>query len=48
LVQACEAYKQGIDIHEYAKDHEELAQAIEFFEAKENKSFRHAERVEAS
>ncbi len=34
LVQACEAYKQGIDIHEYAKDHEELAQAIEFFEKK--------------
>ena len=32
LVQACEAYKKGIDIHEYAKDHEELAQAIEFFE----------------
>jgi len=22
-----------MDIHEYAKDHEELAQAIEFFEA---------------
>lgn len=34
LVQACEAYTKGIDIHEYAKDHEELAQAIEFFEKK--------------
>ncbi len=34
LVQACEAFKKGIDIHEYAKDHEELAQAIEFFEKK--------------
>ena len=33
LVQACEAYKKWMDIHEYAKDHEELAQAIEFFEA---------------
>ncbi|MFA5747674.1 MAG: ribulose-bisphosphate carboxylase [Candidatus Absconditabacterales bacterium] len=48
LVQACEAYKKGIDIHEYAKDHEELAQAIEFFEKKENKEVRHAERREAS
>ena len=34
LVQSCEAFKKGIDIHEYAKDHEELAQAIEFFEKK--------------
>lgn len=34
LVQACEAYKKGVDIHEYAKDYEELAQAIEFFEKK--------------
>jgi ribulose-bisphosphate carboxylase large chain len=32
LVQACEAFKQNIDIHEYAKDHEELREAIEFFE----------------
>jgi ribulose-bisphosphate carboxylase large chain len=32
LVQACEAFKQNIDIHEYAKDHEELRRAIEFFE----------------
>lgn len=48
LVQACEAYKQGIDIHEYAKDHEELAQAIEFFEKKGNKDVRHAERGESN
>ncbi len=34
LVQACEAYTKWVDIHEYAKDHEELAQAIEFFEKK--------------
>ena len=34
MVQACEAYQKGIDIHEYAKDHEELAKAIEFFEKK--------------
>lgn len=48
LVQACEAYKAGIDIHEYAKDHEELAQAIEFFEKKDNKEVRHAERRESN
>ncbi len=48
LVQACEAYKQGIDIHEYAKDHEELAQAISFFEKKDNKDVRHAERGESN
>jgi ribulose-bisphosphate carboxylase large chain len=34
LVQACEAYSKGIDIHEYAKEHSELAEAIEFFEKK--------------
>lgn len=34
LVQACEAYKKGIDIHDYANDHEELRKAIEFFEGK--------------
>ena len=34
LVQACEAYKRNIDIAEYAKDHVELAQAIEFFTKK--------------
>jgi len=48
LVQACEANKLWIDIHEYAKDHEELAQAIEFFEKKENKDVRHAERRESN
>jgi ribulose-bisphosphate carboxylase large chain len=31
LVQACEAYKKGIDINEYAKKHKELAEAIKFF-----------------
>jgi ribulose-bisphosphate carboxylase large chain len=31
IVQACEAYLKEIPIEEYAKDHEELAQAIEFF-----------------
>ena len=35
LVQACEAYTKGIDIHEYAKDHIELQEAIDFFEKKE-------------
>ncbi len=48
LVQACEAYKAWVDIHEYAKDHEELAQAIAFFEKKENKEVRHAERRESN
>ena len=48
LVQACEAYQKGIDIHEYAKDHVELAQAIEFFEKKENKEVRHSERAESN
>lgn len=48
LVQACEAYIKWIDIHEYAKDHEELALAIDFFEKKENKEVRHAERTESN
>lgn len=48
LVQACEAYKAWVDIHEYAKDHEELAQAIEFFEKKDNKEVRHAARRESN
>jgi len=48
LVQSCEAYKQWIDIHEYAKDHIELAQAIEFFEKKDNKEIRHAARRESN
>lgn len=34
LVQACEAYKQNIDINEYAKDKIELKEAIEFFSKK--------------
>jgi len=34
LVQACEAYKQNISIQDYAKNHAELAQAIEFFAPK--------------
>ena len=48
LVQSCEAFIKGIDIHEYAKDHEELGQAIEFFEKKENKDLRHAARRESN
>lgn len=31
LVQACEAYKKGISIEEYAKTHKELSEAIKFF-----------------
>ncbi|AEH60135.1 Ribulose-bisphosphate carboxylase [Methanosalsum zhilinae DSM 4017] len=31
LVQACDAYLKGIDIEEYAKDHNELAQSLEYF-----------------
>ncbi len=46
LVQACEAYTKGIDIHEYAKDHEELAQAIEFFEKKKTLAVKEAEVAE--
>jgi ribulose-bisphosphate carboxylase large chain len=34
IVQACESYQKGIDIHEYAKSHIELAKAIEFFSKK--------------
>jgi ribulose-bisphosphate carboxylase large chain len=34
LVQACEAYKNRIDIHDYAKENIELAKAIDFFEKK--------------
>lgn len=34
LVQACEAYKKGIDIKEYAKTHKELDEAIKFFPKK--------------
>ena len=35
LVQSCEAFQKGVDIHEYAKDHVELAEAIGFFEKKD-------------
>ena len=31
LVQACEAWKQKIDMNEYAKTHAELGQAVEFY-----------------
>jgi len=31
LVQACEAYRKGIDIKKYSKTHRELAEAIKFF-----------------
>lgn len=34
LIQSCEAYLKGIDINEYAKDHVELAEAIQFFTKK--------------
>lgn len=34
LIQACDAYLQDIDIRDYAKNHRELAQAIEFFPEK--------------
>jgi ribulose-bisphosphate carboxylase large chain len=37
VVQACDACKAGIDIHEYAKDHSELAEAIAFFEGEKKK-----------
>jgi ribulose-bisphosphate carboxylase large chain len=46
LVQACEAYTKGIDIHEYAKDHVELAESIEFFEKKKPVEVDHAEKIE--
>lgn len=53
LLQSCEAYQKGVDIHEYAKDHVELAEAIEFFEgekkrkeAKEAEMQREVERAE--
>jgi ribulose-bisphosphate carboxylase large chain len=34
LVQSCEAFKAWVSIYEYAKDHVELADAIDFFENK--------------
>lgn len=32
LRQACEAWQKDVDIHDYAKDHEELRVAIEFYD----------------
>ena len=46
LVQACEAYKKKIDIHEYAKNHKELAEAIDFFEKKKTVEIKEAEQSE--
>ena len=37
LIQSCEAYIKKIDIHEYAKTHVELKEAIDFFEKKKLK-----------
>ena len=48
LVQSCEAYKKGIDIHIYAKTHPELKKAIDFFEKKKDKSEKQAESSEKS
>jgi len=47
LVQACEAHTKNISIEEYAKDHIELKQAIEFF-SKKPKNIEFAESVEES
>ncbi|MCX8158836.1 MAG: ribulose-bisphosphate carboxylase [Candidatus Pacearchaeota archaeon] len=46
LVQACEAYKKNIDIHEYAKTHKELAKSIEFFEKKKESAIKIAMKIE--
>jgi ribulose-bisphosphate carboxylase large chain len=48
LVQSFDAYTKKIDIHEYAKTHKELAEAIEFFEKKKSKEVILAESVESS
>ncbi len=37
LVQSCEAYKKGISIKTYAKNHKELAEAIKFYTKKKKK-----------
>jgi ribulose-bisphosphate carboxylase large chain len=47
LVQACEAYTAGIDIHEYAKNHIELAEAIEFFEKKKKPEIKPKKKMKA-
>jgi ribulose-bisphosphate carboxylase large chain len=42
LLQACEAWIKGVTIEEYAKDHEELAQAIAFYgQKKEQENDQH-------
>ena len=46
LVQSCEAFKAWVSIYEYAKDHVELAEAIEFFEKDKPKRVRIAESEE--
>jgi len=38
LIQACEAYQKKIPIEKYAKTHEELKEAIEFFDQKKNQT----------
>ncbi|PLW80019.1 ribulose 1,5-bisphosphate carboxylase [Candidatus Woesearchaeota archaeon] len=48
LVQSCEAYLKGISIEEYAKTHNELKKAIDFFSKKKNKSVEQAEKTESS
>ena len=47
LVQSMEAYKKGIDIEKYAKNHKELAEAIEFF-TKNKKEVQQIESLERS
>jgi ribulose-bisphosphate carboxylase large chain len=47
LVQACEAYKKGIDIKEYSKSHKELKEAIDFF-TKNKTKIQKVESVERS
>jgi ribulose-bisphosphate carboxylase large chain len=46
LIQSCDAYKKGISIEEYAKDHKELARAIEFFTKNKPKEVVSAEESE--
>jgi 16S rRNA (cytosine967-C5)-methyltransferase len=41
-----EAYQKNIDIHEYAKTHIELSEAIEFFEKKKTPEVKIAEKTE--
>jgi ribulose-bisphosphate carboxylase large chain len=46
LVQACQAYKKGISIEEYSKDHKELAKAIKFFKKNKTKEIDQAQASE--